>query len=148
MFEPRSLAVAAAIGLSGCGPSPISDHGINPRDSTQVARGRVIYDQHCASCHGAKLEGQPNWRQRGPDGRLPAPPHDDSGHTWHHPNSVLFAITKNGLRPPHAPEGYVSDMPAYAGVLNDDEIRAVLAFIESHWSDDVWKARREMTRRP
>jgi mono/diheme cytochrome c family protein len=82
-----------------------------------------------------------------PNGRMPAPPHDESGHTWHHPDRVLFAITKDGLVPPHAPTGYESDMPAFAGKLSDEEIWAVLAYIKSHWtSTEVLAARAEMTR--
>lgn len=111
----------------------------------QAAAGAQLYAQHCASCHGAKLEGQPNWRERLPNGRMPAPPHDESGHTWHHTDSVLFGITKRGLVPPYAPPGYESDMPAFAGKLSDDEIRAVLAYIASHWtSKEVLAARAEM----
>jgi mono/diheme cytochrome c family protein len=75
---------------------------------------------------------------------MPAPPHDDSGHTWHHPDDVLFGITKHGLVPPYAPPRYESDMPAFAGKLSDEEIRAVLAYIASHWSGEVRKARAEM----
>jgi mono/diheme cytochrome c family protein len=139
-------AVAVALSLlSGCEGGTASD-GIDPRNAAQVARGRAVYDRHCASCHGAKLEGQPNWRERLPNGRLPAPPHDDSGHTWHHPNAQLFALVKNGLVPPNAPQGYESDMPAYKSILSDDDIRAVLAYIESHWGKDVWAARRDMER--
>ena len=33
-----------------------------------LAFGKAVYDQHCASCHGAKLEGQPNWRKPLPNG--------------------------------------------------------------------------------
>jgi mono/diheme cytochrome c family protein len=106
--------------------------------------GRNVYAQHCAACHGARLEGQPNWRARLPNGRMPAPPHDDGGHTWHHPDEVLVSITKNGLVPPYAPAGYVSDMPAFAGTLSDAEIRAVLAYIASHWSTEVVTLRAEM----
>lgn len=102
-------------------------------DPGQIARGERIYGQHCASCHGLRLEGQAEWRSRKADGRLPAPPHDMSGHTWHHPDEHLFRITKHGLTPPLAPEGYESDMPAFEGVLTDAEIRAVLAFIKSRW---------------
>jgi mono/diheme cytochrome c family protein len=117
------------------------------RDSAKVALGAKVYAQHCAACHGAKLEGQPNWRARLPNGRLPAPPHDESGHTWHHPDHVLFAITKNGLVPPYAPKDYESDMPAFAGKLSDQEIWAVLAYLKSHWtSGDVLAARAEMSR--
>jgi mono/diheme cytochrome c family protein len=107
---------------------------MDPRDTAKVALGAKIYAQNCAVCHGAKLEGQPNWRERLPNGRLPAPPHDESGHTWHHPDDVLFGITKHGLGP-YAPQGYQSDMPAFGDKLTDDEIWAVLAFIASHWKD-------------
>ena len=62
----------------------------DPNDAAQVAEGRAVYAAQCASCHGANLEGQPDWRVRLPNGRLPAPPHDASGHTWHHPDKALF----------------------------------------------------------
>ena len=68
----------------------------DPESPSLVARGTVVYAQHCASCHGAKLEGQPDWRKRLPNGRLPAPPHDTTGHTWHHSDKQLFGMTKNG----------------------------------------------------
>lgn len=113
-----------------------SDDSIDPKDPEQVAMGRAIYGQHCASCHGANLEGQPNWRERGPDGRLPAPPHDASGHTWHHPDHVLFDITRDGIAA-HAPPGYQSDMPAFGGTLTDEQIRAVLAYLKSTWPPEI-----------
>jgi mono/diheme cytochrome c family protein len=111
-----------------------------------LALGEKLYAQHCAACHGAKLEGQPNWRARLPNGRMPAPPHDDSGHTWHHPDEVLFGITKHGLVPPYAPPAYASDMPGFADKLSDEEIRAVLAYIASTWPREVLQARAEMIR--
>ncbi|MBL4645745.1 MAG: c-type cytochrome, partial [Rhizobiales bacterium] len=49
-----------------------------------VKKGAVIYAEYCASCHGADLEGQPNWQSPDADGKMPAPPHDQRGHTWHH----------------------------------------------------------------
>jgi mono/diheme cytochrome c family protein len=91
----------------------------------------MLYAAHCASCHGAQLEGQPNWQEAKPDGRLPAPPHDASGHTWHHSDRELFMITKSGMSA--VVPGYESDMPAFEGMLTDEEIRAVLAFIRSTW---------------
>ena len=66
---------------------------------------------------------------------------DDSGHTWHHDDELLFEIVKYGLVPPRAPEGYQSDMPAYGNVLSDAEIHAVLAYIASRWSDEVREMR-------
>ena len=106
-------------------------------NARQVTLGASVYRDHCASCHGANLEGQPEWKSRKPDGRLPAPPHDQSGHTWHHPDDVLFQITKGGLKPPLAPAKYESDMPAFGSVLTDDQIWAVLAYIKSRWPQDI-----------
>lgn len=143
-----ALAVALTSLAAGCSePSPQwDDPRADPGDAARVARGARVYAQHCASCHGAKLEGQPNWRSRLPNGRLPAPPHDETGHSWHHPDRVLFAITKNGLVPPYAPQDYASDMPAFSGRLADDEIWAVLAFIKSRWtSPEVREARAQMS---
>ena len=139
--------LAAALALAACDrTTPGEDPRADPRDTARVALGSKVYTQHCAACHGAKLEGQPNWKQRLPNGRLPAPPHDDSGHTWHHTDEVLFAITRNGAVPPYAPPGYESDMPAFKGKLSDDEIWAVLAYIKSHWTQHVLPARAEMMR--
>lgn len=99
-----------------------------------VARGRQIYADRCASCHGADLEGQPDWRRPLPSGRLPAPPHDASGHTWHHSDEILFHIVRDGTAA-LVGGGYQSDMPGFGEVLTDAEIRAVLDYIRSTWPD-------------
>ncbi len=135
-FSIFHAAVMAATALLASACSDVA-----PTDRASLASGKALYDQHCASCHGADLAGQPDWRTRKADGRLPAPPHDESGHTWHHPMPMLFQMTRNGLVPPLAPAGYQSDMPAFAGTLSDNEIHAVLAYIESTWSEDI-RARR------
>ena len=57
-------------------------------EAADIAQGEDLYREYCAACHGADLEGQPDWRSAGPDGVLPAPPHDETGHTWHHPDGV------------------------------------------------------------
>lgn len=120
----------------------------NPDDVQQVARGKPVYANHCAACHGVRLEGQPDWRNKLPSGRMPAPPHDATGHTWHHPDPVLFGITKHGLIPgKYAPPGYQSDMPAYGGTLSDEDIWAVLAYIKSSWPQEIRRAQRELTLR-
>lgn len=130
------LAMGAAITVAGvfllAGPKA----GADPTDDAQVAQGKAVYAEQCASCHGARLEGQPEWQSRKPDGRLRAPPHDASGHTWHHPDADLFKITKQGVVE-FAPPGYESDMPAFGGVLSDAEIWAVLAFIKSSWPEEI-----------
>jgi mono/diheme cytochrome c family protein len=123
------LGLAAGWVLNGPGD-------VHPTKGDQVALGQTIYAENCASCHGDRLQGQPNWRERKPDGRLPAPPHDASGHTWHHPDDVLFGIVKEGLAK-YAPPGYESDMPAFGGRLSDDQIQAVLAYIKDTWPKDI-----------
>lgn len=109
---------------------------LRPDDAALVRRGAGLYAAQCAACHGANLEGQPDWRSPGADGRLPAPPHDETGHTWHHDDATLFALTKHGLAA-FAGAEYLSNMPAYAGVLSDEEIVAVLSFIKSRWPADI-----------
>lgn len=109
--------------------------GCGQQEPAQLQLGEDLYLRHCASCHGVELEGEPDWRQRGPDGRLPAPPHDASGHTWHHPDSMLFEVTRDGMVPPYAPEGYQSDMPGFGDRLDDAEIVAIIEYIKHQWTD-------------
>ncbi|MFC3570619.1 c-type cytochrome [Paracoccus simplex] len=97
-----------------------------------IEQGRQVYADQCASCHGAQLEGQPDWKTPLPSGRLPAPPHDAGGHTWHHADEILFRIIKEGTAA-IVGNGYESDMPGFADFLSDAEIRAVLAYIKSTW---------------
>ncbi|WCR09846.1 cytochrome c [Paracoccus stylophorae] len=99
-----------------------------------MALGRTIYEAQCAACHGAQLEGQPDWQMPLPTGRLPAPPHDATGHTWHHSDEILFRIVKEGTAA-IVGGGYESDMSGFADVLSDAEIRAVLAYIKSTWPE-------------
>ena len=139
--------LAALGGLSGllgvalgawmlAGGAPVSGL-LCPDDATLTERGRQVYLAHCAACHGAELQGQPDWRTRGADGSLPAPPHDASGHTWHHPDELLFRMTKYGVGRAAGLEGYESAMPAYEGLLDDEEIVAVLSWIKSQWPAEV-----------
>lgn len=109
---------------------------LRPDDAKMVAAGQRVYAETCAACHGANLAGEEDWQTRDADGLLPAPPHDASGHTWHHPDQVLFDLTKHGLQKYAGPD-YKTNMPAYQGVLSDDEILAVLSFIKSRWPEEI-----------
>ena len=111
-----------------------------------LTHGQSVYTQHCAACHGANLEGQSNWKRPLPTGGYPAPPHDASGHTWHHPDQLLFTIIKNGGQA-SAPRGFHSNMPAFKTLLSDDDIRAVLAYIKSQWPAEIQAQQAEITRR-
>jgi mono/diheme cytochrome c family protein len=106
-------------------------------DAADIAQGQMLYADNCAACHGANLEGQPDWQSNGPDGKLPAPPNDASGHTWHHSDQVLFDYTKLGGKQALADQGVVFDsgMPGFGEQLSDQEIRNTLAFIKSKWPE-------------
>lgn len=138
--------IAAGVGLTWSWPWLADRMAGSNAWAAAVARGQTLYAKHCTSCHGARLEGQPDWKSQLPSGRMPAPPHDASGHTWHHPDGVLFRITREG---PAAVvgRGYESDMPAFADVMTDDEIRAVLTFIKSTWPERERQYQAAMSRR-
>lgn len=99
--------------------------------AAQQSAGELLYMDRCASCHGSNLEGQANWMTRLPNGRLPAPPHDETGHTWHHSDGQLFRIVKEGLA--SIVPGYETDMPAFGTSMTDEEIMAVIDYIKSTW---------------
>ena len=141
--------VAVAIGvyvLQNANRDTEPVYRLRPEDASVIALGQRVYAAQCAACHGARLEGQPNWRERGPDGRLPAPPHDATGHTWHHPDEVLFRLTKHGVAKVANLKGYVSAMPAYEGVLSDEEIVAVLSWIKAQWPASIRAKHDELNR--
>lgn len=126
--------LAITVGSSLNRPRSVS--GTNVNDAQLVALGAQVYVANCASCHGANLEGQPNWQQPKADGSMPAPPHDASGHTWHHNDEALFATTKLGgaaTSPVAAPNG----MPAFGDTLSEREIWAVLSYIKSTWPPEL-----------
>jgi cytochrome c len=115
-----------------------------PGDLSVTKLGKTVYIENCASCHGAALEGQANWKQRDPDGYMPAPPHDVSGHTWHHPSSYLFLMTKYGIEKMIGEE-YPNNMPAYKNELTDNEIIAVLSYIKSTWPKPIQRQHDEIS---
>lgn len=102
-------------------------------DLAVVAHGEQIYQAQCAACHGVQLEGQPDWRKRDAADYLPAPPHDATGHTWHHADDLLFEITKYGPGVVIGDSDYKSRMPIYENILSDEDIVAVLSFIKNTW---------------
>ena len=125
-------------GATLCLASPaFAAHELEGRD---LMLGETLYAVHCAVCHGANLEGQLDWQTPDENGILPAPPHDETGHTWHHDNALLFEYTKLGGAEALAARGvsgFQSGMPAFGEVLTDDEIWSVLAYIRSTWPERI-----------
>lgn len=114
-------------------------------DRDQIALGQGVYETHCASCHSQNLEGEPDWQVQNEDKSFRAPPHDASGHTWHHGDDQLIeSIRLGGARLPEEIGGS-SNMPAFAEVLSDEQIAAVLTYIKSTWPDDIRAIQWEQT---
>lgn len=132
--------------LTACGSEP----QITVRDQTfnreQLAQGQQIYAQYCAACHGANGEGQFPDAPMQPDatGRIGAPPHDDTGHTWHHGDELLIRyIREGGMAPPTQ----FYPMPGFGDALTDDEIMLVIAYIKTMWSDENRAIQAQITER-
>lgn len=119
---------------------------LSPKNDKIIAEGKKIYKQNCASCHGPNLEGAVNWRQRDANGYLPAPPHDQTGHTWHHTDDYLFSLTKYGIEK-MIQKKYPNNMPAFENILNDHEIVAVLSYIKSSWPGPIQRRHNQLNAR-
>ena len=143
-----AFAVAIAAGVAFF--TTPKNRGFAPQTFTKadIEMGRALYAQGCAVCHGVNLEGQPDWQSTGADGKLPAPPHDVTGHTWHHKDSVLFDYIKLGGQKFLTDQGidFDSGMPSFGDQLSDTEINNILAFIKSTWPDRERQAQADRTR--
>jgi mono/diheme cytochrome c family protein len=130
------LAAASFAWQRAAAPSPVVINGTAvpplPRLAPVLAaQGEALYAQYCAACHGMNLEGAPNWKQRLADGSYPPPPHNSSGHTWHHSDAVLLNIISNGGDP-----ALNSKMPPFRGRLNQEGMNAILEFFKSRWGQE------------
>ena len=150
MFKvgPNQLSFALALYVLGLlaytAFRPSAAEHLDADDARLVTRGQAVYAGHCAACHGAQLEGQASWKRPGADGRLPAPPHDETGHTWHHDDRYLIHVVQDGIvAGVDRPADYTGNMPAFGAVLSPQEIVAVLSYIKHTWSFDyrLWQER-------
>ena len=108
------------------------------RDSTlMIARGKIVYESNCVSCHQVNLIGAENWKGLDEDGHRKAPPLNGTGHTWHHDDATLHNIIKHGLA--KLVKNYEGKMPGFEDNLKDKDIDSVLSYMKSFWPDDVYQ---------
>lgn len=131
-FPALMLFVATVLLACGTENAPAS----TPDSSELGALGEQVYQANCATCHGGAGEGQPNWKSRGPNGLYPAPPHDSSGHTWHHSDEQLLEIIRRGGQAVYGSAASPSGMPAWGDRLTDEDIEAVVAYIKTMWGEE------------
>ncbi len=98
----------------------------------QVEQGEALFQIHCAGCHGPDAASTPDWRVIDEYGNYPPPPLNGTAHAWHHPLQQLRQTVQDG----GIPLGGV--MPPFRTVLTDQEIDAVLAWVQDHWSDEIY----------
>ncbi len=136
----RRIAAGAAV-LTVAGATVLSLIVAQQGAASKVAR--QLYADNCARCHGTNLQGQPNWMERLPSGRLPAPPHDETGHTWHHSDQQLLVLVRDGFTA--ISPGYETDMPAYKDVLTDAEIISIIDYLKGTWPEQARAYQAERT---
>ncbi len=98
-----------------------------PTGAADPRLGERVFLQNCAVCHGINAEG-----------RDLAPPLDRTGHADHHPDWELYMFIAEGKI------GF-TQMPAWKERLSDGEIRSVIAYIKTLWTEDQRKSQRYVT---
>lgn len=138
----HSTALGAAVALFGLAAAHASGQPLTALDPERVKAGRMVYEKHCSACHGVRAEGAANWQQPDAQGELPAPPHDAEGHTWKHPDAMLYRIVMQGWRDPFNKTTRLT-MPAFAGILSPQEARAVITYLKTFWTPEQRRFQRE-----
>lgn len=113
-----------------------SRYPIQPATGDSLTEGKALYDRFCAACHGIDGAGE----QPDPYAVGAAPPHDDTGHTWHHADQQNFATVWNGAN-------VNAIMPSYHDRMTSDEIIAVLSYIKLWWIEDQLASQLDLTQR-
>ncbi|HSJ36564.1 MAG TPA: cytochrome c [Acidimicrobiia bacterium] len=111
----RRLALAAlALALAGCGGTDPSS-GSPSAEPELIEKGRTLYAENCAECHGEDLRGT----DQGPSFLSPV------YEPGHHGDGAFLLAVQAGVRAHHWKFG---DMPPVEG-LTPDDVEAIVAFV-------------------
>src|SRR6266849_1464164 len=141
----RRFVVGAMIATTSQIVIANASDGSQSINSGRVKSGRAVYEQYCASCHGAEAQGAPHWQERDEHGELPAPPHNIEGHTWRHSDAELYMMVSKGWRDPFNKTERLT-MPAFGDVLSPDQIRAVITYLKTLWTSEQRRFQSEESR--
>ncbi|MEO9162975.1 MAG: c-type cytochrome [Casimicrobiaceae bacterium] len=114
-------------------------------EAARPTNGRAVYEQFCASCHGARGEGAPRWQSPDRNGEMPAPPHEAQGHTWKHSDAMLYRIVQQGWRDPFNKTDRLT-MPAFEQQLSAQQTIAVITYVKTLWRPEQRQFQAEESR--
>lgn len=142
------LLILVMLGLAACSSDNNNINRESANVSTSPARavlvdGETTYNTYCAACHGISGEGQnpEDPYAKDENGKFLAPPHNDTGHTWHHDDDLLIRIINDG----GTGGNQFNVMPAFGELLSKDQIEAVLAYIKTFWTEEKRTSQKEHT---
>lgn len=124
--------MAIVVVAVACRGTLLGNNQVRWYSTQQVAQGELLYAQNCMVCHGVAGVGAPNWQERRADGSLKPPPLNGTAHAWHHTLAVLNRTIIEG----GAASG--GTMPAFGDKLNAVERNAIIAYLQSQWSDRIY----------
>lgn len=130
------LPLIFSIVLMGCSDNSDQSPKISGRWYTeaQTLQGKALYEANCISCHGVNGRGLVrNWKQPLEDGSYPPPPLNGTAHTWHHSKKALTHTINNGG------SALGGKMPGFGDKLNEKQVDALIAHIQSLWPDDIYR---------
>jgi len=148
LFYKLILPVAALLSLTACSndtdSGPAATASVTPATTTaipgrwytkeQVAEGQHLYQLHCSTCHGSRAQSIPDWKKPGSNGMYPPPPLNGTAHAWHHSLNLLRkTVREGGVR-------LGGQMPGFADKLKPQEVDAILAWVQSLWTEQIYQA--------
>ena len=105
-----------------------SNQTAEPLASDQtIGQGEQVFAQNCAVCHGEQGEGHAAVAQ--------APALNGDEHAWHHADGQLQDTILNGG----------IDMPSFQNELTDQDVIAVIRYIQTLWRPDQLKAQQSIS---
>lgn len=128
-LRPFSLGVAVLLLSTGitvllCGrgelPMPPTVNGGTATPADPTVRGRLVYQVHCATCHGAEGHGDGSAAAE-----LKPAPRDFASSAWKFGASTaaIHRVVADGMRG--------TGMPAYRHALSAADLDAVIAFVQT-----------------
>jgi mono/diheme cytochrome c family protein len=138
------ILVGICLGSAGCAKPPGRQLTLAPARAViapasspeAIEAGSRLYQQYCIGCHG----------QQGQGGL--ASPMDQTGHAWHHPDSVLSLMIMEGNSRPEPDVSMLEvSTPPFEAVLSPEGIRLVIAFIKTLWTPEQRQLQWERTER-